>query len=308
MNVRLVSFLFMLLLGISCQEQTPNQIEPAVLEDKTSDLSPLREKLNSIIKNANAEIGIALIGPDGDTLSMRGDVTFPLMSVAKFPQALTLLHQVDEGKLKSDELLNISNHDFTQRTASSLRKDHPENEVKLSIPEVLKYSLGQSDNITSNVIFDRVGGPSVVDAYIQSIGISGIKISSDYWHLSDDIMQNNGTPKAMASLLHMFYNDNILSVESKNTIWKAMTEAVSGKDRIKGLLPLGTIVGHKTGTGNRNDQTGISDAFNDAGIVILENGQHFCLAVLIRNSKESDETNASLIAQISKAVWDFYQR
>jgi beta-lactamase class A len=301
----LVLFLITTLL-LACA--TPPKQEPTIVEDRIIDHTPLREKINSIIQDAKAEIGIALIGPEGDTLSIHGDDSFPLMSVAKFPQALTLLHFVDLGKIERNKKIPITDHDFTQKTASSLRKDHPENDVQLSIPEVLAYSLGQSDNITSNVIFDQVGGPSVVDEYISKLGVSGINIGTDYWHLSEDITKNNGTPKAMVLLLQKFYNDSILSEESKKTIWKAMIEATSGKNRIRGLLPAGTLVGHKTGTGNRNETSEISDAFNDAGIILLDNDTHFCLAVFIKNSSESDDTNASIMAQITKSIWDFYQR
>ncbi len=290
---------------VSCNNNT-EQKNPLVEKEKSAQ-ELLRTKLLLLIQDKRAEIGIALIGPEGDTLSVHGDQHFPMMSVAKFPQALTLMHLVDEGKMGRDEKLHISEHDLQQRTYSSLQKDHPQKEFDLTIDEAFAYSIGQSDNITSNVIFDRVGGPSVVDAFMHESGITDIGVGTDYWHLSEDINKNWSTAKAMALLLEKFYTNQLVKESSRAVIWKALVESTAGPNRIKGLLPPGTIVGHKTGTGSRNEAAGMTEAFNDVGIVELGNGKHFCIAVFIKNSYETEEKNAEVIAEVSKAVWEFYQ-
>ncbi len=45
-----------------------------------------------------------------------------------------------------------------------------------------------------------------------------------------------------------------------------MLETTSGKNRIKGQLPRGTLVAHKTGTSDTNEK-GVTAAINDIGIV-----------------------------------------
>ena len=83
-----------------------------------------------------------------------------------------------------------------------------------------------------------------------------------------------------------------------------MAETSTGTNRLKGLLPKGTEVAHKTGSSGQED--GLTAAFNDVGIVKLPNGKHYAIAVFITDSKEDDENNAAIIAEISKAVWDYY--
>jgi beta-lactamase class A len=84
-----------------------------------------------------------------------------------------------------------------------------------------------------------------------------------------------------------------------------MKETKNAPNRIKGLLPEGTVVMHKPGTSGA-DENGMNIAFNDLGMVTLPNGKHFVISVFITNSKESDEVNAAIIAEISKAAWDYF--
>ena len=72
-------------------------------------------------------------------------------------------------------------------------------------------------------------------------------------------------------------------------------------------LPAGTVIGHKTGSSDRNDK-GIKLADNDMGFVLLPDGKRYTIAVFIKNSIESDKANADIIARISKAVYDYYNK
>lgn len=74
---------------------------------------------------------------------------------------------------------------------------------------------------------------------------------------------------------------SISSVNSKHELYKQieqisrtaqglMTETPTGLQRIKGLLPDGTVVAHKTGTSRTVG--GVTAATNDVGLVTLPNG------------------------------------
>lgn len=57
-----------------------------------------------------------------------------------------------------------------------------------------------------------------------------------------------------------------------------MTETSTGLKRLKGLLPDGTVVAHKTGTSSTVN--GVTAATNDVELVTLPNGQHLAIASL----------------------------
>jgi beta-lactamase class A len=85
-----------------------------------------------------------------------------------------------------------------------------------------------------------------------------------------------------------------------------MIEGPSGPNRIKGQLPEGTVVGHKTGTSSRNETTNVLTELNDVGIVMLPDGRHFAIAVFVANSTMTDDETAAIIARISKTAWDHF--
>ena len=83
-----------------------------------------------------------------------------------------------------------------------------------------------------------------------------------------------------------------------------MIRTSTGDKRLKGLIPSSADVAHKTGTsGTRN---GITPGTNDAGIITLPDGKHFAIAVFVSDSRESNAVNERIIAEITKAVWDYF--
>ncbi len=294
----------------SCGNTDTKTTSSAPAEDSASAVhptGPLRDKLSAFISAKHINVGLAVMHlEDGDTLSVNGHEKYAMMSVCKFPQAITLLHLVDSGKYSRDVKVHITPYDLTQPTNSTLKKDHPKVPFDLTIPEALAYSIGQSDNITSNVIFAMDGGPAGVEAYIRSLGVTEIGVNTDYRHMRNDSLHRNWiTPVAATLLLHKFYTNDILSDTSRTTLWDAMVQAPNGKDRLPGLLPAGTVIGHKTGTSGL-DSANVVTAFNDIGIMQLPDGSHIAVSVFISNSPLPYEDNAKIIAEIGKMVWDHY--
>ena len=84
-----------------------------------------------------------------------------------------------------------------------------------------------------------------------------------------------------------------------------MASSATGLGRIKGLLPSGTLVPHKSGSSGTNDK-GIADATNDVGIITLPDGRHIALAVFVSDSDAPEDERDMVIATIARAIWDGY--
>ena len=56
--------------------------------------------------------------------------------------------------------------------------------------------------------------------------------------------------------------------ELKDFLWQTMIDTETGANKLKGMLPAKTVVGHKTGSSDRNAD-GMKTADNDAGLVIF---------------------------------------
>lgn len=122
------------------------------------------------------------------------------------------------------------------------------------------------------------------------------------------MFKNWTTPKAASETLKLFYENksNLLSKSSYDFFWKTNKATTTGKNRIRGQLPEGTIVAHKTGWSGTNKETGITAAVNNIGIVFLPNREYFIISVFVSESRENFDTNEKIIADIAKATYDFY--
>lgn len=108
---------------------------------------------------------------------------------------------------------------------------------------------------------------------------------------------------AMIQLLDIFFQQKILSKDSHKTLMDIMEQTITGNQRIKGMLPKGTIVQHKTGMGARDDE-GLLSALNDVGYITLANGEHAAVAFFITNAPEDAAVLETVIAKISKLVYE----
>jgi beta-lactamase class A len=269
----------------------------------------LRKQIEQLLAKKNARVGVSFSGIEKkDTLTINGSSHFPLQSVFKFPIALKVLHVVDQKKLSLDQKIYIRKSDLLPDTWSPLRDKYPDGNVKIPLAEIIRFMVSESDNNACDILLRLVGGAKTVNDYIHELGIKNIAIryNEEEMHREWNVQFSNWTtPVATTRLLKLFYDGKILSAKSYDFLWKVMCETSTGKERIKGQLPTGTLVAHKTGTSGTNAQ-GITAAINDIGIVRLPNGNHFVISVYVSNSKENTQTNEKIISDISKLVWDYF--
>jgi beta-lactamase class A len=114
--------------------------------------------------------------------------------------------------------------------------------------------------------------------------------------------RNWSSPEASLALLTALHERRGLSESAREFILKLMAESTPGAKRLKGLLPSGTIVAHKTGSSGT--EQGVTAATNDIGIITLPNGKHLGIAVFVADSPADQKTREEVIAKIAKATWD----
>lgn len=270
----------------------------------------LKQKIQQIVSAKNAVVGVSIIGNSGkDTVSINGDRHFPLQSVFKFHIALAMLSQIDKGKFSLNQKIKIEKKDLLPNLYSPIRDKYPAG-ATLAISKILEYTVSESDNVGCDLLLRLAGGPQIVEEYFIKNGFTdvSIKINEEVQQANWDLQfQNWTTPKEANEALARFYlnKTKLLSPKSYDFIWRIMKKTATGKARLKGQLPKNTVVAHKTGSSGANKE-GLTAAVNDIGIVFLPNGQHFYISVFVTNSKENAETNEKIIADISKAAWDYF--
>ncbi len=266
----------------------------------------LRSTIEQIAARAHGRVGVACSLP-GTPLDCNVNATakLPMQSVYKLPIAMATLHAVEEGTFSLSQKVRFLPTDLiSPGQGSPLRDEHPRGGVDVSIQELLRLAVSESDGVASDILLRTIGGPGVANAYIESLGITGISIRDTEKTLGQDVRaqyRNYAQPSALVALLRLIADHSPLSVEHTRLLLGWMTDTRIGEHRLRGLLPKGVVVAHKTGTSGQNN--GITHATNDAGLITLPDGRRLAVAVLITDSPENAVVREGVIAQIAKAIW-----
>lgn len=267
----------------------------------------LERDLVRLTDSMQARIGIAVVLGEGDTLTINSGPGYPMASIYKFHQALALLDSLDRARLTPDFRLPVHSSDLLPDTWSPLRDTRPAGGYSLPVSELLAYSIAQSDNNVCDLLFRFLGGPERVEHYVRRLGLADTSIAADEGTMHRDPATqyaNTASPLDAVRLLECFRRGKLLEPSSTGLLMRTMLSTATGPDKLKGLLPEGTPVAHKTGSGIRNAEGAVA-ADNDIGIVFLPDGRAYSIAVFIADSHEDDRTNASAIAAISKRIYDY---
>ncbi|MGG5207942.1 class A beta-lactamase, subclass A2 [Chryseobacterium sp. MIQD13] len=275
---------------------------------KAQSTENLRKEIQQIISTKNATAGISVKGiEDKDTLSINGNLKMPVMSVFKFHIALTVLNLVDKGKLNLNQKIFVKKEELHPDTWSPMRDEFPNGNVYLTLDQILRYTVSHSDNNGCDILLNRIGGTEPVQKFINKQGIKDFTIKVNEQEMSswEKLYLNTSTPLATTVLLEKFYKGKILKKETTKYLYRIMVETSRGLTWMKAGLPKDTELAHRTGISGTNDQN-LRAAMNDVGIVKLPNGKHFILSVYLKNITEERAETEKIIADIAKAVWNYY--
>lgn len=241
----------------------------------------------------------------GDLVVLNGKQQFPMQSVYKLPIGMAVLDQVDKGLLKLDQKVRVEPADLVpQGLRSPIRDKHPRG-VDLSLRELLEYMMVDSDGSACDVLLKLIGGPEKATKYLRDLGVNGIEVATSEKEMStgDDVQYRNwSTPESMVVLLQVLNQGRGISAPHRELLLDFMIRTPTFPGRLKGLLPAGTVVAHKTGSsGTKN---GLTRATNDVGLITLPDGRHIAIAVFVSDTKTNATIREAVIAKIARASWD----
>lgn len=268
----------------------------------------LGTQLRKVIEGKAATVGVAVIFNGSELVTVNDMYRYPMMSTYKFHQALSVVDYINREKETLATEILVKQSDMKTEMYSPMHDANRKGNFYITIGDLLKYSLIDSDNHACDILFDYIGGPKTTDKYVRSLGITDFSITQterDMHESTDNVWLNWTKPSAAALLLETFLQNPMFDKNQKFFLERAMADASTGKDKLKAGLPDDVLLGHKTGSSDRNEY-GIKVADNDMGFVVLPNGQYYTIAVFVMNSQETDKTNARLIADISKVVYNYF--
>jgi beta-lactamase class A len=263
-------------------------------------------QLARVANQAAGRVGAAATVLEGGTIfEFHATEHFPMQSVYKLPIGMAVLSEIDRGRLKLEKRIQVDPKEYISSGQHSPLRDANPKGADVTIAELLRLAVSESDGTASDVLLRVIGGTSVVMHYLNGLGVSEMIVRDTEMSLGHDSAlqyENWATPRGAIDLLRAVEETRTLSSPSRSLLLKDMTGTATFPGRLKGLLPPGTPVAHKTGSSGT--QNGISAATNDIGIVTLPDQRHLAVAVFVSDAKADDTTRDKVIAKIARMAWD----
>ncbi|MGV0754390.1 class A beta-lactamase [Empedobacter brevis] len=268
----------------------------------------LKQQIDHILLNKKADVGVSIIGSGkNDNIQINGNKMYPMLSAVKFPIALAVLDKVQKGELAMNQHLFIKKEELLDNPEnwSPFKEKFPEGNMAITLEEALSWMVSYSDNNLTDILLRLIGGPETVQRYINSKYFS-IKNDEEDMHKDwESQFINRITPNEAVALLKKLDGGKLLNKTYTTWLYTAMLNNQSGAKRLKAQLPKGVKIAHRTGTSFTNAE-GMTGAINDYGIIELPNNRKIYIAVFVHNTYESFPDSEKIIADISKAAFDYY--
>ena len=290
-----------------------------------------------LARQTDGSVGVAVqkVGAK-EMVTLNKGVTYPMASTFKIAVAGRIFERIDKGELKLSQMIDVDPKLVVGSDGIARFAPHPG--VSLSLHNQLELMLSRSDNTATDVLTALAGGPAAVTDWVKRQGVTGQIIDADTANLiyrALDITPGPGTfkenieaafkadpkkkerdiqrtpnaafnadprdastPEAMVQLLLAIESGKALSPASTKELIAIMERCITGEKRLKGLLPPGTVVAHKTGS--------LMSIANDVGLVTLPDGTRFAIAVFVKGDTRGAETQDRVIADMARTAYDYY--
>jgi beta-lactamase class A len=298
----------------------------------------LEQQIEALAKVTDATVGVSAMHIEsGRSVSVRGAEPFPMASAFKVPIAVQIMTMVDDGRLSLDKMVTLSPQDLHPGSGTlSELFFHPG--VSLSVANLMELMLVISDNSAADLMLREAGGAAPVTARMRQLGLNGIRIDrntavliadwsgvktvppEEQWNreMWDPLftavpdrehmaarraetksLKDTATPDDMTRLVAKVWRKELFSNANAAFLNGILERCQTGKARIKGMLPAGTDVAHKTGT--------LGGVANDTGIITLPNGAgHVAISVFTKGATRPEATSEKAIAEVSRTIYDYF--
>ncbi|WP_395613735.1 serine hydrolase [Allosphingosinicella sp.] len=268
--------------------------------------------------------------------SWNGTRFFPQQSVSKFWVAITAFQRADAGALDLDRRVTITRADLTLFNQPIAAQIGP-NGYTTTLGTLIFRALTQSDNTCNDIVLRHAGGPGAVRAMFARNRLEGIRfgpgerllqagIAGMQWsnafsmhggfetarnqvpvdrrreaferYIADPV--DGVTPEGATNGLARLQRGELLSRASTTRLLQILSQVRTGPQRLRGGLPAGWSIGHKTGSGQILN--GVQAGYNDIGILTSPEGRHYAVAVLIGRTSAPNQTRMQLMQHVTRAV------
>ncbi|MBP9719283.1 MAG: serine hydrolase, partial [Candidatus Levybacteria bacterium] len=230
---------------------------------KKNNTSPVGSAIDTVLDSRKGSSGHAIYYKDiktGETYEKNAQKQFQAASLYKLWIMGEVFHQIDEGKLKKEDILKDSVENLNKRfNIASESAEKKEGEVELSVEDGLEKMITISDNYAALLLSSKVRLSNVTN-FLKRYGLTHSSIGVP--------------PKTTAHDTGIFF-DKIYKGEIVGQLYSKEMQSILRRqklnDRLPKYLPEPVLVAHKTGE---------LDGFkHDGGIIYAPKGPYILVVL-----------------------------
>lgn len=230
----------------------------------------------------------------GWEIKHNADEVFASASLVKIPVMAAVFKAASEGEVSLQQQVVLTNGHKT--SGSGVLKEKPAG-TRLSVEELMRLMITESDNTAANIMIDLLGFDYCNDFFKkEGLGKTNlVRKMMDFASRKNGI-ENYTTASDMAAILEKMYFGKLINPSvSRKCLWFLKMQKI--RDRIPARLPEETVVAHKTGL-----EYAIC---HDVGIVFAAKGD-FLICVLTKGSRKARPAKR-FISRIAQHAYNCYQ-
>jgi beta-lactamase class A len=270
--------------------KTNQDITPLSLKTEATSLLTKIKELAATEKDLGMQMMVVELD-SGAYVQIGGSQVIAAASTIKTPILVAFLQDVDAGKIKLDEQLEMT-ADVKVGEAGDLQ--YLPTGTKISALETATKMIVISDNTATNMIIKRLGGNVALNQRFKSWGMTATVINNQ---LPDLEGTNTITTQDLVTLLSMIDLGKLVEPRSRDRFMDIMRRPITNTLLPRGISEEARII-HKTGD--------IASTVGDAGIVDMPNGKRYAIAVMVKRP-DNDQRANELIRQISRATYEYFR-
>jgi len=272
-------------------------------------LQRLEASIQRTVRSINATWGIYVKSLEtGEEIAIDADRRMETMSTIKIPLMVEAFEQIKAGKFKLADTYTFVEADSQPGTGTIQRLDPG---AVMTVKDLITMMIVVSDNTATEVLYRMVGGPDVVNARLDALGLKNTRAmnvpskwfpalraapTTEQFYREGKHPFGLSTPREMGRLLEMMERGTLVDKPSSDLMLRIMRGQLY-RTRIPRYVT-GYTIPHKTGDflPYVGDDVGILEAPGKTIIVSVFTGNHF----------GSGEALENAIALVAKDVADYF--
>ena len=210
-------------------------------------------KLAAIEARIGGRLGVMVLDTgDSTSLAYRATERFPMCSTFKLLLVALTLERIEHGKERLDRVVPYDDRDTAAAGYSPVTSGHLD-DGGMSVGDLCKAAIQESDNAAANLLLRSSGGPAAVTEFARSLGDDVTRLDRIEPSLNQatprDPRDTTSPDTMVRDLLQLLLGDELAEASRRELIvW--MDGSRTGAKRLRGGLPSSWRVGDKTGSGD----------------------------------------------------------